>query len=86
LPGRQTGGLKLADNSSDGFPGADVTGAKRIAMSPAEGERCLSDERNCRVATVDAGGTPHVSRLWYVWDGTQLPVPETLGDQEAVLS
>lgn len=76
----------MADNSLDGFPGADVTGVNRIATSPTEGEGFLSDERNCRVATVDAGGTPHVSSLWYVWDGKQLPATETLSDQEAVLS
>lgn len=74
----------MAENSSDGFPGTDVTGVNRIATSPLEGKEFLSDERNCRVATVDAGGTPHVSSLRYIWNG-KLPEAETLSDPEAVL-
>jgi hypothetical protein len=45
---------------------------KRIAMSEAERDDFLSSERMCRVGTVDSVGTPHVSPLWFVWDGTAL--------------
>jgi predicted pyridoxine 5'-phosphate oxidase superfamily flavin-nucleotide-binding protein len=44
----------------------------RIAMSEAERDEFLNSERTCRVATVDAQGTPHVAPLWFVWDGTSL--------------
>lgn len=46
--------------------------AKRIAMSEAERDDFLSSERMCRVGTVDSVGTPHVSPLWFVWDGAAL--------------
>ncbi|MFI7388817.1 pyridoxamine 5'-phosphate oxidase family protein [Streptomyces sp. NPDC049813] len=45
---------------------------RRIMMSPQEREAFLAGQRTCRVATVSADGTPHVSPLWFVWDGTSL--------------
>jgi nitroimidazol reductase NimA-like FMN-containing flavoprotein (pyridoxamine 5'-phosphate oxidase superfamily) len=39
---------------------------RRIAMSEAELDAFLGEERTCRVATVSAQG-PHVSPLWFVW-------------------
>jgi hypothetical protein len=38
-------------------------------MTAAEVDARLRGERTCRVATVGAGGWPHVSALWFVWDG-----------------
>jgi PPOX class probable F420-dependent enzyme len=44
----------------------------RIAMGDAERDEFLASERTCRVGTVDAEGNPHVSPLWFVWDGRAL--------------
>ena len=38
-------------------------------MTPEERDAFLAEQRTCRVATVGAAGVPHVSPLWYVWDG-----------------
>jgi hypothetical protein len=46
--------------------------ARRIAMSPEELDEFLARERTCRVGTVGVDGAPHVSPLWFVWDGTAL--------------
>jgi hypothetical protein len=43
---------------------------RAIAMAPEEVDAFLLDERTCRVGTVGASGHPHVSALWFVWDGT----------------
>jgi Pyridoxamine 5'-phosphate oxidase len=45
---------------------------KRIAMSPAELDAFLAVERTCRLATINVDGSPHVSALWFVWDGTSI--------------
>src|SRR5260370_36609820 len=45
---------------------------RRIARPPAERDAFLSAERTCRLATVGATGLPHVSPLWFVWDGRAL--------------
>ncbi|MFH8616457.1 pyridoxamine 5'-phosphate oxidase family protein [Streptomyces sp. NPDC017979] len=45
---------------------------RRIMMTPAERDAFLSEQRTCRVATVSADGRPHVSALWFVWDGASL--------------
>jgi hypothetical protein len=41
-------------------------------MTPEERDEFLRTERTCRVATVGGGGAPHISALWFVWDGTAL--------------
>ncbi|MEU8567361.1 pyridoxamine 5'-phosphate oxidase family protein [Streptomyces pathocidini] len=41
-------------------------------MTPQELDRFLAEQRTCRVATVDAAGHPHVSPLWFAWDGASL--------------
>jgi nitroimidazol reductase NimA-like FMN-containing flavoprotein (pyridoxamine 5'-phosphate oxidase superfamily) len=46
--------------------------SRRIAMSPEERDEFLAMERTCRVATVKSDGAPHVSALWFVWDGEAL--------------
>jgi hypothetical protein len=43
----------------------------RIAMNPSELDAFLAEERTCRVATSSPQG-PHVTPLWYVWDGRAL--------------
>ncbi|QNS07473.1 pyridoxamine 5'-phosphate oxidase family protein [Streptomyces xanthii] len=45
---------------------------RRIMMTSEERDAFLAEQRTCRVATVSADGTPHVSPLWFVWDGTSL--------------
>ncbi|TQM45622.1 pyridoxamine 5'-phosphate oxidase family protein [Pseudonocardia cypriaca] len=44
---------------------------RRIAMSPAEVDAFLAEERTCRVATVGPNG-PHATPLWYAWHGGAL--------------
>jgi hypothetical protein len=44
----------------------------RAAMSDAERDAFLTTERTCRVASVGADGSPHVTPLWFVWDGAAL--------------
>ena len=45
---------------------------RKIAMTPEEIDRYLRSARTCRVATLGPGGAPHVSPLWFVWDGAAL--------------
>ncbi|MEU1803403.1 pyridoxamine 5'-phosphate oxidase family protein [Streptomyces sp. NPDC019937] len=45
---------------------------RRIMMTPAELDAFLTEQRTCRVATVSADGRPHISALWFAWDGTAL--------------
>jgi PPOX class probable F420-dependent enzyme len=41
-------------------------------MSPTERDEFLTSERTCRVASVGRDGSPHVTPLWFAWDGTSL--------------
>jgi hypothetical protein len=41
-------------------------------MTTEERDAFLSSERTCRVASVGGGGAPHVTPLWFVWDGARL--------------
>jgi Pyridoxamine 5'-phosphate oxidase len=43
---------------------------RAIAMNADEVDAYLTTARTCRVGTVGAGGAPHVSALWFVWDGS----------------
>ncbi|MER5910487.1 pyridoxamine 5'-phosphate oxidase family protein [Streptomyces sp. NPDC001982] len=45
---------------------------RKIMMTPDELDEFLAGERTCRVATVSTDGAPHVSALWFAWDGTSL--------------
>ena len=45
---------------------------RKIMMTPGELDEFLATQRTCRVATVSADGAPHVSTLWFAWDGTSL--------------
>lgn len=49
----------------------DQRRGRKIAMSPAEVDAFLAEERTCRVATASADG-PHLTPLWFVWDGQAL--------------
>lgn len=41
-------------------------------MDQVERDQFLAEQRTCRVATVGADGAPHVTPLWFVWDGSAL--------------
>ncbi len=41
-------------------------------MTPEERDAFLAEERTCRVASAGADGAPHVTPLWFVWDGEAL--------------
>jgi hypothetical protein len=41
-------------------------------MSTEERDAFLAQERTCRVASIGGDGSPHVTPLWFVWDGTSL--------------
>ncbi|MDX2681763.1 MULTISPECIES: pyridoxamine 5'-phosphate oxidase family protein [Streptomyces] len=45
---------------------------RKIMMTPGELDAFLTVHRTCRVATVSTDGAPHVSALWFLWDGTAL--------------
>ncbi|MGV9355778.1 pyridoxamine 5'-phosphate oxidase family protein [Streptomyces misionensis] len=45
---------------------------RRIMMTPGELDEFLTAQRTCRLATVAADGAPHVSALWFTWDGGAL--------------
>ncbi|MCX2715408.1 pyridoxamine 5'-phosphate oxidase family protein [Mycolicibacterium sp. J2] len=45
---------------------------RAIAMSPSEIDEFLATQRTCRVGTVGATGGPHVTPLWFAWDGSAL--------------
>ncbi|WP_416972816.1 pyridoxamine 5'-phosphate oxidase family protein [Streptomyces sp. 4F14] len=45
---------------------------RKIMMTPGELDEFLDTQRTCRVATVSTDGTPHVSALWFLWDGSSL--------------
>ena len=44
----------------------------KIAMTTEERDGFLTEARTCRVATVGADGAPHVTPMWFAWDGTAL--------------
>ena len=44
----------------------------KIAMSVEERDSFLTTERTCRVASIGHDGSPHVTPLWFAWDGTSL--------------
>ncbi|MDO8733141.1 MAG: pyridoxamine 5'-phosphate oxidase family protein [Actinomycetota bacterium] len=46
--------------------------SRRIAMTDEERDTFLGSQRVCRVATVGSDGAPHVTPLWFVWDGSAL--------------
>ena len=51
------------------MPEKQRRGAK-LALTDAELDDFLRTERTCRLGTVGRDGTPHVTPLWFVWDGS----------------
>ena len=49
-------------------------------MTAAERDAFLEEQRVCRLAT-NGGGGPHVSPLWYVWDGKHMWVHSVVASQ-----
>ena len=45
---------------------------RRIAMDADELDAFLGEERTCRLGTTSVDGRPHVTPLWFVWDGSAL--------------
>ena|ERR1700676_2485615 len=43
-----------------------------LAMTDAERDRFLADELTCRVATVNPALEPHITPMWFVWDGASI--------------
>ena len=41
-------------------------------MTEAERNEFLATARTCRVATRNGDGSPHLTPLWFVWDGASL--------------
>lgn len=50
-------------------------------MDATELDAFLTSERTCRVATVGADGAPHVTPLWFVWDGAALWLTSIVASQ-----
>jgi hypothetical protein len=53
-------------------PSDEQRRGRRIAMSAEEVDAFLAEQRTCRVGVVTTDGTPHVSALWFWWDGAAL--------------
>jgi hypothetical protein len=49
-------------------------------MDEAELDAFLTEQRTCRVATVSQHG-PHLTPLWYVWDGTAIWLTSIVASQ-----
>ena len=46
--------------------------ALHIALTDRERDDLLRTEWTCRIGTVGPRGTPHVSPVWFVWDGESI--------------
>jgi PPOX class probable F420-dependent enzyme len=57
---------------------------RRIALSAAELDEYLAGDRTCRMATLNAEGSPHVSALWFEWYGGALWVSSLFKSQRWV--
>jgi pyridoxamine 5'-phosphate oxidase-like protein len=42
---------------------------RHLAMTAAERDAFLASERTCRIATVGGDFRPHITPMWFVWDG-----------------
>jgi hypothetical protein len=56
---------------------------RRLAMTPADVDAFLEHHRTCRVATLSVDG-PHVSPMWFHWDGQSLWLNSVVGSQRWV--
>jgi len=52
-------------------------------MSKAEVDTFLNEERTCRLGSVDAAGRPHVSPMWFIWDGQSMWFNSIIGSQRS---
>lgn len=68
MSGMNTGNNARGDHSGGA---REQKRGRRIAMTTAEVDDFLREERTCRLATTSADG-PHVSPLWFLWDGSGL--------------
>jgi hypothetical protein len=50
-------------------------------MTAEERDAFLSSERTCRVGSVGRDGAPHVSPLWFAWDGASLSLMSVVMSQ-----
>jgi Pyridoxamine 5'-phosphate oxidase len=57
--------------------------SRRVAMSRPELDDFLTAERTCRVGTAGPDG-PHVTPLWFVWDGSLVWIYSIVGSQRWV--
>jgi hypothetical protein len=53
---------------------------RKIAMSEPDLDAFLAQQRTCRVATASELG-PHLTPLWYAWDGTALWLTSIVSSQ-----
>jgi hypothetical protein len=53
---------------------------RTIAMSEPDLDAFLAEQRTCRVATASGLG-PHLTPLWYAWDGTALWLTSIVSSQ-----
>jgi PPOX class probable F420-dependent enzyme len=54
---------------------------RKIAMSSEELDAYLAEQRTARVACVGADGAPHVTPLWFVWDGASIWLTSIVASQ-----
>jgi hypothetical protein len=45
---------------------------RKAAMTKEERDAFLAETRTCRVASLGGDGAPHVTPLWFAWDGRAL--------------
>jgi Pyridoxamine 5'-phosphate oxidase len=45
---------------------------RKAAMTDEERDAFLAETRTCRVASLGGDGAPHVTPLWFAWDGSSL--------------
>jgi hypothetical protein len=45
---------------------------RKAAMTNEERDAFLAETRTCRVASLGGDGAPHVTPLWFAWDGRAL--------------
>jgi hypothetical protein len=50
-------------------------------MTTEERNQFLASERTCRVATAGGDRAPHVTPLWFAWDGTSLWLTSLVNSQ-----
>jgi PPOX class probable F420-dependent enzyme len=57
---------------------------RSIAMTSEERDEFLTEQLTCRLASVGADGAPHVTPVWFVWDGAALWVNSLVRSQRWV--